>query len=65
MRRVFAFLERPNFPPNYNAAPTQTAPVVRLGNDGQRHLAMLRWGLVPFWAKDLEFGSSLINARTA
>ena len=52
-----------NFPPRYNIAPTQTSFVVRL-SEGQRELADLRWGLVPFWAKDLKIGSRMINARS-
>ena len=55
--------DRRNLQPRWNIAPTQTAPVVRLGDDGARHLAMLRWGLVPGWAKDLSFGANAINAR--
>ena len=55
--------ERPNLQARWNIAPTQTAPVVRLGDDGARQLAMLRWGLVPGWAKDLAFGAHAINAR--
>ena len=47
----------------FNIAPTQMAPVVRVGEDGERELAMLRWGLVPFWAKDLSGGNRMINAR--
>jgi putative SOS response-associated peptidase YedK len=47
----------------FNIAPTQVAPVVRVGADGERELAMLRWGLVPFWAKDLSAGNRMINAR--
>jgi putative SOS response-associated peptidase YedK len=50
------------FPESFNVAPTQLAPVVR-EIDGQRRLDLLRWGLVPFWAKDLSIGNSLINAR--
>jgi putative SOS response-associated peptidase YedK len=46
----------------YNIAPTQEAPVIRLA-DGNRELAMLRWGLVPSWAKDLAVGNKMINAR--
>jgi putative SOS response-associated peptidase YedK len=54
----------PNFPPRYNMAPTQDAPVVRLNPEtGQRQLDLLRWGLVPSWAKDIKVGSKLINAR--
>src|SRR5260370_18665412 len=48
----------------FNIAPTQEAPVVRLSRDGERELALLRWGLVPFWAKDLKIGSRTINARS-
>jgi putative SOS response-associated peptidase YedK len=48
----------------FNIAPTQVAPVVRTARDGARELAMLRWGLVPFWAKDLKVGTKMINARS-
>lgn len=64
MRRVFGFPERPNLEPRYNLAPTQSAPIVRLGEDGRRHLASLRWGLIPSWAKEAAIGSKLINARS-
>lgn len=48
----------------YNLAPSQIAPVIRRNPDtGARELAMLRWGLVPFWAKDEKIGYSCINAR--
>jgi putative SOS response-associated peptidase YedK len=48
----------------FNIAPTQEAPVVRMDREGNREIAMLRWGLVPFWAKDLKVGTSMINARS-
>jgi len=48
----------------FNIAPTQEAPVVRVDREGKREIAMLRWGLVPFWAKDLKVGTSMINARS-
>jgi putative SOS response-associated peptidase YedK len=47
----------------YNIAPTQLAPVIRTGAGGTREVALLRWGLVPFWAKDLAVGTKMINAR--
>src|SRR6185295_12581285 len=50
--------------PRWNIAPTQRAPVFRLGADGKRELAALRWGLVPAWAEDLKFGARCINARS-
>jgi putative SOS response-associated peptidase YedK len=47
----------------YNIAPTQYIAAIRnVGADG-RELAMLRWGLVPFWAKDPAIGNRMINAR--
>lgn len=47
----------------FNIAPTQSVPVVRI-IDGQRRIDNLRWGLVPFWAKDIKIGSNMINARS-
>ncbi len=56
-------VDRPrDFQPRYNVAPTQVMPVVR-GADGERELAELRWGLIPFWAKDKKIGNRMINAR--
>ena len=51
-----------NLRPRYNVAPTQDVAAVRAEEDGRR-LAMLRWGLIPSWAKDPRIGSKLINAR--
>jgi putative SOS response-associated peptidase YedK len=54
----------PNAPPRYNAAPTDSHAVVRFNpQTGARSLDLLRWGLVPLWAKDLSFGPKCINAR--
>lgn len=53
---------RPNLEARYNIAPTQAAPVVRRTPSG-RQLALLRWGLIPSWAKDSKFAASTINAR--
>lgn len=48
----------------YNLAPSQLAPIVRRRDaGGDRELAMLKWGLVPRWAKDPNIGYSTINAR--
>lgn len=51
--------------PNYNFCPTQLSPIVVAG-DGVRQIREMRWGLVPFWAKDVKSASkySLINARS-
>lgn len=49
--------------PRYNGAPTQDFALCRLDGSGMRTMAVLRWGLVPFWAKDVKIGARLINAR--
>ena len=49
--------------PRYNIAPTQEVAAIRLTRRGKRRLDMLRWGLVPHWAKDTSIGARLINAR--
>ena len=52
-----------NLRPRYNVAPSQDVAVVRAA-DGGRNLSMLRWGLIPAWAKDPAIGYRLINARS-
>jgi putative SOS response-associated peptidase YedK len=51
-----------DYRPNWNAAPTSKLPVV-VSSGGMRKLTLMRWGLVPFWAKDIKIGSSTFNAR--
>ena len=54
----------PAFSASYNIAPQSVQPVVRLDPEtAAREFALLRWGLVPFWAKDAKIGYSTINAR--
>ncbi len=49
--------------PRRNIAPTQDIAAIRNDENEQRELVMLRWGLVPFWAKDPSIGNRMINAR--
>lgn len=50
--------------PRYNIAPTQDIAAVRRDEvTSERELALLRWGLIPSWAKDMEMGARMINAR--
>lgn len=65
------------FKPRYNIAPSQDVPIIRLhrasapgtatvvrqGDAGEREVAMLRWGLIPHWAKDAKIQYRTINAR--
>ena len=54
----------PNWAPTWNMAPTRNAPVVRLHPESrERRLDLLRWGLVPHWAKDPKAIRMTINAR--
>lgn len=52
----------PNLQPTWNMAPSLGAPVVRL-QGGERHLDVLRWGLVPCFTKDFKRARKPINAR--
>lgn len=49
--------------PRYNVAPTDPVYGVASSKDGTTRLGTFRWGLVPFWAKDVSVGSRMINAR--
>ena len=53
----------PEIPPRYNIAPGTDIAAVRNLPDKPRELAMLRWGLIPSWAKDKKTGYRMINAR--
>ena len=57
----FAVFELPELHARFNIAPTQLVAVVR--QTQVRTISMLRWGLVPSWAKDMAIGNSLTNAR--
>lgn len=63
LARLFALPEQPDWQPKYNIAPTQPVPTVLVGGQG-RTFRLMRWGLIPHWAKDLKIGSRLINARS-
>jgi putative SOS response-associated peptidase YedK len=53
----------PNFAPSWNVAPTDNLPIVRYdAKAGHRTLDLMRWGLIPYWAKDIKIGFSTINA---
>jgi putative SOS response-associated peptidase YedK len=56
--------EMPWFAPTFNAAPQSFQPVVRLNRKlHRREAALLRWGLIPHWAKSGEMAAGAINAR--
>jgi putative SOS response-associated peptidase YedK len=63
VRAYFRVANGELFPPRYNIAPTQPVLIVRLDHAGQRELALVRWGLIPSWAKEPARLSLLVNAR--
>src|SRR6478735_1932830 len=53
----------PNIPVSWNVCPTDPMLVAVRSQDGKRVPQQMRWGLVPWWAKDIKIGFSSINAR--
>lgn len=63
LQQQFLFEFDEDIEPRYNIAPSQM--VLAIGSNGkQRKGSMLKWGLVPFWAKDEKIGYKMINARS-
>jgi putative SOS response-associated peptidase YedK len=51
--------------PRYNVAPTQPVPIIRQNpKEPRRELSLVRWGLIPWWAKDPSGAATMINARS-
>ncbi|NIM51911.1 MAG: hypothetical protein GTN78_05355 [Gemmatimonadales bacterium] len=64
-RELFKLLSVPYMEPRYNIAPTKEAAAIRQQREGpEREFVLLRWGLIPSWAKDPSIGNRLINARS-
>jgi len=62
---LFDISDLPMVLPRYNLAPTQEAAVVRVPAPGEpRRLDLLKWGLIPYWAKEASIGNRMINARS-
>jgi len=59
--RFGVFVDQDGYTPRYNCAPTQKLAVI--SNASPEKLSFYRWGLIPFWAKDISIGNKLINAR--
>ncbi len=61
-RSLFNYMETPDFPPRAYVAPGGPIAIVRI-DKGQRHFALVRWGFIPSWVKEVKPGKPLINAR--
>ncbi len=64
LRELFGLDQVPELQPHYNTPPSQPVAVVRvLRGDPHRKMDLLRWGLIPAWAKDAKLGNKLTLAR--
>lgn len=61
-RTLFDYVDEPEFPPREYVAPLQPIAIVRTEN-GARRFALVRWGLIPSWVKEVQPGRPLTNAR--
>ncbi len=59
---AFQVVNQIQWRPRYNIAPSQEVPAIRQESGG-RKAVLLRWGLIPHWARDVKFGYRTINAR--
>lgn len=59
----FSVVRVPPFPRRFNVAPQSAVPVVHVTREGERVATLMRWGLVPHWARDPAIGHKLNNAR--
>jgi putative SOS response-associated peptidase YedK len=62
-RSLFDHVEKPDFPPRTYVAPLTPIAIIRVENN-ERHFALVRWGLIPSWVKEIKLGKPIINART-
>ena len=62
-RSFFNYVEKPDFPPRTYVAPLGPIAIIRVENN-ERHFALVRWGLIPSWMKEIKPGKPVINARS-
>jgi putative SOS response-associated peptidase YedK len=62
-RSLLQYLEELEFPPRTYVAPQSPIAIVREENN-ERHFALVRWGFIPSWVKEIKPGKPLINARS-
>src|SRR5580698_1752649 len=65
LRDHFGIEEEVSWQPRWNVAPAQKVPIVRQDRkEPKRTFGLVRWGLIPFWAKDASIGFKTINAMS-
>jgi putative SOS response-associated peptidase YedK len=65
IEEYFDAVSEEEWTPRYNIAPTQPVPVIRQNRkEPVRELSLIRWGLIPSWARDSSVAAKMINARS-
>ncbi len=65
LAKQLGLVHLPSLEPRYNIAPSQTLACLRQQPDTKEvECVRLKWGLIPFWAKDGNIGNKMINARS-
>lgn len=65
IRDHFDLNEDPSWAPRWNIAPTQQVPIIRQHpKEPKRTYSLVRWGLIPYWAKDRSIEFKTINAMS-
>lgn len=53
-----------DIPPNFNAAPTESLPIIKIDTEtNERELSLARWGILPFWVREPKKTKPFFNAR--
>jgi putative SOS response-associated peptidase YedK len=61
----FDTVDEIDWEPRYNIAPSQNVGIIRQDRTQPvRKFSLVRWGLIPYWAKDSSIGQKMINARS-
>ena len=64
VQSLFQSLQIPLFPPRDYVTPASPIAIVRHGASQGREMALVRWGFVPSWSKEMQAGRPLLNARS-
>lgn len=65
LRDHFGLDDDPSWTPRWNIAPTQQIATIRQHrSDPKRIFGLMRWGLIPYWAKEPSIGQKTINAMS-
>ena len=65
IEEYFATSDAADWKPRYNIAPSQDVGIIRQDPvKPERRISLARWGLIPYWAKDVSVGYKMINARS-